>query len=203
MRWFDRLLQTWRASKATPWIPRGARVLDVGCHQGEFLRRLGERIGPSVGLDPLAHSESNERFRILAEPLSEPSGFDSASFDVVVMLATLEHIQDKEPLARECRRLLRLGGRVIVTVPAPLVDRVVDLMRRLRMADGMSLEEHHGFDPTTTPEIFAQHGFELEHVSRFQLGLNYLFVFRKSDDAPLRATSRSEQAECVGAGADV
>src|SRR5262249_12302748 len=99
--------------------------------------------------------------------------------------------------------LLQPGGRVIVTVPAPLVDSIVDLMRCLRLADGMSLEEHHGFDPTTTPEVFARHGLELEHVSRFQLGLNYLFVFRKSDDAPLKATSPSEQAECVGAGADV
>jgi SAM-dependent methyltransferase len=203
MRWFDRLLQTWRASKATPWIPQGARVLDVGCHQGEFLRRLGERIGPSVGLDPLAQPKSNARFRLIAEPLREPSEFDAGSFDVVVMLATLEHIRDKEPLARECRRLLRPRGRVIVTVPAPLVDSIVDLMRRLRLADGMSLEEHHGFDPTTTPEVFAHHGFELEHVSRFQLGLNYLFVFCKVGDAPLAAASRSEEAECVGAGADV
>jgi SAM-dependent methyltransferase len=203
MRFFDRLLQSWRARKATPWIPNGARVLDVGCHQGEFLRQLGDRIGPSVGLDPLARPESSARFRLLAEPLRESSGFDARSFDTVVMLATLEHIQDKEPLARECRRLLVPGGRVIVTVPTQLVDRIVDLLRCLRLADGMSLEEHHGFDPTTTPEVFVSHGFELEHVSRFQLGLNCLFVFRKVEDALSVATSRSERGECVGAGADV
>lgn len=202
MRFFDRFLQSWRARKATPWIPHGARVLDVGCHQGEFLHRLGDRIGPSVGLDPLAQPESKDRYRLLAEPLHEPSGFDAGSFDVVVMLATLEHIRDKEPLARECRRLLRLGGRVIVTVPAPLVDRIVDLLRFLRLADGMSLEEHHGFDPTTTPEVFARHGFELEHVSRFQLGLNYLFVFRKIEDAQRTAESHSQPLACVGAGVD-
>jgi SAM-dependent methyltransferase len=202
MRFFDRFLQAWRARRAMPWVFKSARVLDVGCHQGEFLRRLGDRIGPSVGLDPLAKPESNARFRLLAEPLPEPSCFDTGSFDVVVMLATLEHIQDKEPLARECRRLLRPGGRVIVTVPAPLVDSIVDLLRRLRLADGMSLEEHHGFDPVTTPAVFARHGFDLEHRSRFQVGLNYLFVFRKRDDAEVAAAARTEPVACVGAGAD-
>jgi SAM-dependent methyltransferase len=202
MRFFDRFLQSWRACKATPWIPKGARVLDVGCHQGEFLRRLGERIGPSVGLDPLAKPEANAHFNLIAEPLSAPSSFAAGSFDVVVMLATLEHIRDKDPLARECRRLLRPGGRIIITVPVPLVDRIVDLLRHLRLADGMSLEEHHGFDPSTTPEVFGRHGFDLEYRSRFQLGLNYLFVFRKRDDAQPAEAESTQQATCVGAGAD-
>jgi SAM-dependent methyltransferase len=132
----------------------------------------------------------------LAEPLRGSTSFAAKSFDVVVMLATLEHIQDKEPLARECRRLLRPGGRVIGTVPAPVVDAIVDLLRRLRLADGMSLEEHHGFDPSTTPEVFGRHGFDLEHHSRFQLGLNHLFVFRKGDDSPVQPTA-AEQVECT------
>src|SRR5262249_43805323 len=112
-----------------------------GCHQGEFLHGLGDWIGPSVGLDPLARPQTARRYRLLAEPLRGSTSFAAKSFDVVVMLATLEHIQDKEPLARECRRLLRPGGRVIGTVPAPIVDAIVDLLRRLRLADGMSLEE--------------------------------------------------------------
>jgi SAM-dependent methyltransferase len=197
MRLLDRLLQAWRARKAAPWVPSGARVLDVGCHQGEFLRRLGDRIGPSIGLDPLAHPETGLRYRLLAEPLGEPSPFAEESFDVVVLLATLEHIHDKEPLARECRRLLRPGGRVIVTVPAPLVDRIIALLCRLHLADGMSLEEHHGFDPSATPAVFARHGFDLEHRSRFQLGLNFLFVFRKPTDTPAARIDR------VAAGAAV
>jgi SAM-dependent methyltransferase len=179
MRALDRVLQDWRARVARRWVPEQARVLDIGCHQGEFLRHLGERIGPSLGLDPLAVPEQNPRFRLLAEPFREPLPLEDASFDAVVMLATLEHIRDKEPLARECSRLLRPGGRVIITVPSSRVDRIVDLLVRLRLADGMSLEEHHGFDPTDTPDIMARHGFALEHRGRFQCGLNHLFVFAK------------------------
>jgi len=179
MRFIDRLLQNWRARQARPWIPRGAKVLDVGCHQGEFLRSLGEHIGPSVGLDPLARPTETPLCRLIPEVLRVPAPFDDESFDAVVMLATLEHIRDKDPLARECYRLLRPGGRVIITVPSGLVDGIVHALCVLRLADGMSLEEHHGFDPRTTPEIFGRHGFELERWRRFQLGLNHLFVLRK------------------------
>jgi hypothetical protein len=95
------------------------------------------------------------------------------------MLATLEHIRDKDSLAGECFRLLRPDGRVIITVPSHLVDAIVHVLCVLRLADGMSLEEHHGYNPGQTPEIFARHGFVLEFRRRFQLGLNHLYVLRK------------------------
>jgi ubiquinone/menaquinone biosynthesis C-methylase UbiE len=179
MRFLDRILQNWRARVARRWIPQGASVLDIGCHQGEFLRSLGDTIGPSVGLDPLAAPENCPGHRLVPTAFAEPLNLPDASFDAVVMLATLEHIRDKAPLGRECFRLLRPNGRIIITVPSPRVDQIIALLCRLHLADGMSLEEHHGFDPATTPQIFMQHGFVLEYWRRFQLGLNYLFVLRK------------------------
>ena len=179
MRLLDRVLQRWRARMARPWVPAGANVLDIGCHQGEFLRSLGEHIGPSVGLDPLVKPETTPRFELRADLFREPAPFPAASFDVVVLLATLEHIRDKAPLTRECARLLRPGGRVVITVPSRFVDHLIGWLCRFRLADGMSLEEHHGYDPRTTPEVFGQSGFVLERWKRFQLGLNHLFVLRK------------------------
>ncbi len=179
MRYVDRLGQRWRARKATRWVRAGDRVLDIGCHQGEFLRGVEGRIGPSVGIDPLAVPAAGPRFRLLTEPFQEPLPFADGSFDAVVMLATLEHIQDKEPLARECRRLLAPGGRVIITVPQPVVDKICAALVFLRLADGMSLDEHHGYDPAETGPLFTRHAFALEHHSRFQMGCNNLFVFRR------------------------
>jgi SAM-dependent methyltransferase len=130
-------------------------------------------------MDPLAVPNDGPRYQIRTDSFREPSPFPETCFDTIVLLATLEHIRDKDPLGRECYRLLRPGGRLIITVPSPLVDEVVRLLSRLRLADGMSLEEHHGFDPRTTPEVFERHGFLLEHRRHFQLGLNHLFVLRK------------------------
>jgi hypothetical protein len=65
-------------------------------------------------------------------------------------------------------------------VPTQFVDSIIDVLRRLHLVDGMSLDEHHGYDPRQTPSIFGEHGFELERQRRFQAGLNFLFVLRKT-----------------------
>ena len=179
MRIVDRILQRWRERVARPWISNNARILDIGCHQGEFLSRLGKRIVNSVGIDLLATPARTERYEIRAEAFREPLPLPDESFDCVVLLATLEHMSDKESVARECRRILRPGGRVIITVPSPRVDAIIDWLVRSGVADGMSLEEHHGYKPSATPELFEKSGLELVCHRRFQLGLNNLFVFAR------------------------
>ena len=179
MRFLDTLLQRWRFRKVAPWIPAGARVLDIGCHQGELFQRLRDRIGKSVGYDPLAVPGDRGGFCLLSERFTAPSSWLAGSFDAVVLAATLEHILDKTALPMEFYRLIRPGGRIIITVPLPLVDRMIDWLRWLGLLDGMSVEEHHGFVPEEALELFSKGGFRLEHRRSFQLGLNHLFVFTK------------------------
>ena len=179
MKFVDRFLQSWRERKVRVWLKPGARVLDIGCHQGEFLARLDASIHDSVGLDPLTRPVTTPTYALVAIPFAEPLAFPPGRFDVIVLLATLEHIRDKVPLAREAMRLLSPGGRLIMTVPSPRVDDIIHTLVRLGLADGMSLEEHHGFKPADTQPIFCGAGLALEHHESFQLGLNHLFVFRR------------------------
>jgi hypothetical protein len=89
------------------------------------------------------------------------------------MLAVLEHLQesDHETAAAAIAARLRGGGRLVITVPEPVVDRIVDVLARMRIVDGMALREHHGFVAETTPRIFEPHGLRLLHHRRFQVGL--------------------------------
>jgi SAM-dependent methyltransferase len=182
MKAMDRWLQRWRIRQACRWVPSGARVVDVGAHRGELLAALGERLNEGWGVEgTLETPVAGPRYRI------EPGLFpevapEAAGWDVVTMLAVLEHVPPaRQPaLAAACARVLRPGGRVIVTVPSPRVDGILAVLRGLRLVHGMSLEEHFGFEPAAVPGVFAPPDFVLLRHERFQLGLNHLFVFVRS-----------------------
>jgi 2-polyprenyl-3-methyl-5-hydroxy-6-metoxy-1,4-benzoquinol methylase len=108
---------------------------------------------------------------------------DHSPFDVISMLAVLEHIppDGQGAIARSCLEHLKPGGHVVITVPSPQADLVLDTLRFLRIIDGMALEQHYGFKPHETTGLFEGAGLRLVKKRRFQLGFNNLFVFQKSE----------------------
>jgi 2-polyprenyl-3-methyl-5-hydroxy-6-metoxy-1,4-benzoquinol methylase len=182
MKRLDRFIQRWRIRKAAPFIRPGQSVLDIGCADGAMFRQIQE-LGPSVGIEPDLTAQTmpsipNVRFfsGFFPQALPEPM-----QFDAITMLAVLEHVplDEQAKLARACAEHLKPGANLIITVPAPAVDRVLAILRALRLIDGMSLEQHYGFDVRMVPSIFLPHGFKLAAKRRFQLGLNNLFVFER------------------------
>jgi 2-polyprenyl-3-methyl-5-hydroxy-6-metoxy-1,4-benzoquinol methylase len=180
LTFLDRFLQQWRIRKALPWLAPGARVLDVGAHQGELFERA-PWIGPSLGIEPHlgeARTCGPHRLRPGRFPADDlPDG----SFDTITMLAVVEHFDPAtlDQLGPACQRLLSAGGRVVITVPSPWVDHILAVLRALRLVHGMELEQHHGFLPSDLLHYFGPANFQLETHQRFQLGLNHLFVFRR------------------------
>jgi hypothetical protein len=81
--------------------------------------------------------------------------------------------------ATRCSKLLRRGGYLVATIPSPRVDDLLQIMKAVRVLDGMRDDQHHRFEPQKAIALFEQAGLRLERHSRFQLGLNNLFVFRK------------------------
>ena len=182
MRWLDRKIRDARFAKARPFVEVGDDVLDVGCSDGEMFRQWDDLIGRGIGVDPdltTATTLGRHELRPGSFPDGLDDGLDDVECDVVTMLAVLEHVppDSYDALADACARVLRPGGRVIVTVPSPLVDRILDVLIALRLVDGMHAEEHHGFVPSDTTEIFGGDRFELVRHRTFQLRLNNLYVF--------------------------
>ncbi len=183
MKALDRFIQRWRMRQAMRFIRAGARVIDVGAHEGELFHALGKNLGEGYGIEPLRQTPRVEtNFTVVPGffPAVRPA---DAGWDAVTMLAVLEHVPTREQpaLAAACHALLKPGGRVIITVPAKAVDQILATLRFLRLIDGMSLEEHYGFEPADTLKLFSAPGFRLLQQSRFQAGLNHLFVFERTD----------------------
>ena len=182
MKSLDRFLQNWRMRQALHHVRSKARDIDVGAHEGELFEKLGARLAAGFGIEPLLTS-SLQRASYVVEPGYFPTVRPPAgeSWDAITMLAVLEHVprSSQAALAEACHQLLKPGGRVIITVPSQAVDHVLSVLKFLRLIDGMSLEEHFGFEPAETLRIFSEPRFKLIRHSRFQLGLNHLYVFEK------------------------
>ena len=178
----DRFLQSWRMRKAIPHIGRDQVVLDIGSADGALFKRgdVARRIAGGIGIDPDATPVQAEHYRLVRGSFPNDLPVDQ-QFGTITMLAVLEHVPtDQQPqFARSCFERTLPGGRLVVTVPGPMVDRIIDGLRTLRVIDGMSVEQHYGFDPRRTVPLFEEAGFKLTVSKKFQLGLNHLFVFAK------------------------
>jgi SAM-dependent methyltransferase len=131
-------------------------VLDVGSGTGSNLRMLRDLGFPNaVGLD-----SSEDAIRFCADKGLAPvrygdicaMPFDSDSFDLVLATDVIEHVEDDGLALREVARVLRPGGKAIVTVPAfnslwGLQDRVAHHRRRYRQRELRRLLEAAGLKP--------------------------------------------------------
>jgi SAM-dependent methyltransferase len=180
VRALDRYLRERRIAKAERFVNQGDVVIDVGCADGAMFERWSGLIEFGYGVDPILDgTREASGYRLVGGRF--PEALPGVKADVITMLAVIEHIPPdaQAGLAEACDELLNPGGRVVVTVPSPRVDDILAVLRRLRLIDGMSLEEHYGFDPRQVPALFPTPRFRLLAEERFQLTLNNLFVFEK------------------------
>ena len=174
----DLFIQSQRINMARQFLWPGARVLDLGCGDGALFRLVPEVSG--IGIDPTLPSPIElPNARLLPGKFPEDTATE-CEFDFVTMLASLEHLPPvvRSHLGTGCYRALKPKGKVIITVPSAKTDILLSALKALHLIDGISLEEHHGYDVRETPQLFSS--LKMASQKRFQLGFNNLFVFEKA-----------------------
>ena len=110
------------ARKFSRLLPRGGRLLEVGCGPGFLLRSLA-RFAPRIEAEGVDISESGVRFarslfglRVHCGTL-ESAGFPDAGFDVILQKDLLEHVASPREHLKETARVLRPGGFLWLVTP--------------------------------------------------------------------------------------
>lgn len=92
------------------------RVLDVGCGAGMVGRILERQEVWGVDEDPVAVSKACH-YMVATRSSAEKLVFSNNHFDAVTAFDVLEHLQDDDKSLEEIRRVLKPGGKLIMTVP--------------------------------------------------------------------------------------
>ncbi len=89
---------------------QGKKVLDLGAGKGHFRDLFKDSNYTSVDFYPY------ENIDIVAD-LTEPLPFKTESWDYIILSNVLEHISKPRELLKECHRILKKDGKLLITVP--------------------------------------------------------------------------------------
>ena len=199
----------WRALSSVLGDTAGLDALDLGADNGVISRLLRDRGGRWTSadltdetVDAVRRMVGDRVHRLHDATLPFPDG----SFDLIVVVDLLEHVDDDSRLLEEIARCLRPGGRVVLSLPV-LNDRsaLARLRRRLGLTEQWHGHVHAGYDRRAL-EALLPRGLRLAKTrvyTRFfshllDTALNWAYV-RKSRG---RATSTAKGMVVTGSGID-
>lgn len=126
-------------------------ICDIGCGTGVLITKLKE-VGCSVtGVDisPVRILMAPKNLRIFLA-FSEDLPLEESTFDCVVMQECLEHVMDIGKTLSEVNRIIKKGGRLLLTVP---LENHSDCPNHVRQ-----------FDKATLYSALDEAGFRVEFI---------------------------------------
>ena len=152
---------------APPWhiadfvraLPEVDRALDLGCGDGRLTTLLRARELTAADTSRVALERASARLpsaTLVAVEPDEPLPLADSSFDLVLCAETIEHVRDVQLFLSEVRRVLRPGGELAVTTPAP---------SRLRIPDPLSPHIRF-FTRSSLPRVLDALGFDVVSLRR-------------------------------------
>jgi ubiquinone/menaquinone biosynthesis C-methylase UbiE len=175
------ILRKMRIAKVLPILKKFSecKLLDVGCGwEAKFLKSVEPYIASGVGIDFKAPKLENAKLKTITATLNAQLPFEDNSFDVVSLMAVLEHLEKPLDILQEIRRVLRNGGVLIGTVPSKAAKPVLEFLSyKLGIVNEAEIRDHKQyFNKKDLIEIFSKAGFKKVEHKYFQLGMNNFFV---------------------------
>ncbi|NPV70665.1 MAG: class I SAM-dependent methyltransferase [Firmicutes bacterium] len=179
------MIANMRYAKVRRLVPAGSVLCDLGCGpDGRFLQALLDSgtISKGYGFDRNV-DRVRERGEMVLSPLDLNSGIplQGASIDCVTMLALLEHLSKPAAVIEDVFRVLKPGGRIILTTPSPCSKALLEFLAfRLQLISAEEIRDHKRYySETDLRALLGDKSFTGVVYKRFQFGLNQLVAASK------------------------
>ncbi|NTW00519.1 MAG: methyltransferase domain-containing protein [Oscillochloris sp.] len=171
----DRLQQRdshylWFLDQVKRYAPPPARLLDVSCGEGDFMRFAVRAGYAAMGMDfSLAALQKLDMRGGVGIPTVAANAqglpFADASFDLVTNIGSLEHYFDPREGVREMARVLRPGGKALVLLPNAygIFGNVLYVLKHGEVFDdGQPLQRYA--TRGSWQQLLADYGLHTRHV---------------------------------------
>ena len=111
-----------RMKLVSRWLPEKARILDVGCAAGYFLRVAQERghdvhgveLSEAIAREAIAALGEDRVFHGFLDDAIEARGWPDHSFDLVTIWDVIEHVPEPQGLLASIKRMIKPGGKLLL-----------------------------------------------------------------------------------------
>ena len=177
-------LEARRLLRVTRTLAADAAILDVGCGDGfhlDLLRRHGEP-GWSlqgVDLDERAVEAARRRGLSVAHGYLDAVGLPRGTYDLILLIATIEHVGDPIGLLRTVYDLLKPGGRVVVVTDN--TDTLDFRISKTRHWGGYHFPRHWNlFDRTSIRALAGRADLEVAEMRTLTSPVNWTYSVRNA-----------------------
>jgi len=180
-KWLEKVFHSRREKETMKIINKYAPnsdVLDVGCGTGRITRNLeGNVIGLDINEWNIERAKANApNAKFVVGDCEDMRMIPSCSFDLVVFTETLEHIPNPQRALQEVKRVLRVGGIAVITVPSQSL--IWRFRKYLTTTHPHSEPFHHNFSKHELIELLKRH-FEILELAKIVYGLTWIAVVKK------------------------
>ncbi len=175
------LLRRLRIRRLLPIIKKypECRLLDIGCGwEAKFLQEVEPYISKGMGIDFKAPEIATDKIETRRAVLNDRLPFPDHSFEVVTMLAVLEHLENPAEVVKEAFRVLVPGGIFAGTVPSKAAKPVLEFLSyKLGIVNPDEIRDHKCYyDRGLLFETLGDAGFDDIQHNYFQFGMNNFFI---------------------------
>lgn len=176
--WLDRKLADARVEQALSlagaggWSPDGSDVLELGCGNLSFLRKLAPSVNSAIGVDIAGPTVIEGNLRAFGMDFDgRRLPFPDESKGAVFMLAVLEHLTKPNETIAEAYRVLKPGGVFVFTTPEPKAHLFLSAGAFFRVISHEQIDDHKQYYTAGGLRLMLA-AFDKKKVSPFQFGLN-------------------------------
>lgn len=176
-------LRKMRINRVKKYIPNNCILCDIGCgFHAKFLQDIVPFIREGIGIDKKVNNAKLDKIKLIKMELDKDLLLPSESVDCITLLAVLEHLEYPNQILKECYRILKPGGNLVMTTPTLFSKPILEFLSfKLNIVSPIEIADHKNYfnSKQLTNILKKECGFQNVIAKTFQFGLNNFVVATK------------------------